>query len=245
MLHIHQNGYRLHFHPSNLAEQLWINPKYKQEVHKFFRAYLKPKDKVIDVGANIGTTTLTASLSVGDTGKVWSIEPHPRIYKFLIENLELNRITNVETINIALGNQASEITITNDRRDDMNRVGTGSLSVKMDCLDELIMDSENIALLKVDVEGYEKFVFEGAKKILKNANCIYFEISKTHFSWFEYKIYDLLELLLDKGFYLFRMQENGYLSKIDSKYETDRVEDIIGIKDIEDFLYRTKFVISK
>jgi len=151
----------------------------------------------------------------------------------------------VETINIALGKHISEIAITNDRRDDMNRVGTGSLTVKMDCLDNIILDSENIALLKVDVEGYEKFVFEGAKKILNNTNCVYFEISKTHFSWFEYKIYDLLELLLDEGFNLFRMHENGYISEIDSNYETDSVEDIIGIKDVEDFLNRTKLTISK
>src|SRR5882724_12110661 len=87
---IQQRGYHLRFTPSNLAEQLWVKPWSREDALEFFRVYLRPGDKVIDVGANIGDTVLTASISVGSAGCVWAIEPHPQTFRFLKANLALN-----------------------------------------------------------------------------------------------------------------------------------------------------------
>jgi FkbM family methyltransferase len=242
---IPQDGYRLRFHPSNLSEQLWVSPRTRAEALEFFRAYLRPGDRVIDVGANIGDTVLTSAIQVGPSGTVWAVEPHPRTYRFLLSNLELNHINNVETINCAVGATSGEVTFADDRRDDMNRVGAGTLTVQVQRLDTVVKCRDTIALLKVDVEGYEKPVFDGADEIFAKTNTIHFEVSQRHFSWFGYKISDLLQLLKLKGFLLFSLRSNGYLEEVDTDYEPEEVENLIGLKDPTDFQTRTGWVVRR
>jgi FkbM family methyltransferase len=243
-LTIKQQGYRLRFHRSNLAEQLWINPLCREDALEFFRAYLKPGDKVIDVGANIGDTVLTAAVNVGATGRVWAVEPHPRTFRFLEANLKLNGLTNVEAINSAAGDTLGEVTFSDGRRDDMNRVGGGMLRVPIHRLDDLVACCDPIALLKVDVEGYEKPVFLGAPAILEKTQYLHFEVSRTHFSWFGYQIRDLLRLLESLDFKLFRIESNGTLQRIDVDFETDKVENLIGLRSATEFVERTGWEIA-
>ncbi len=242
---IQQNGYRLRFQPSNLSEQLWVFPQTREEPLEFFRAYLKPGDSVIDVGANIGDTVLTSAIQVGPHGMVWALEPHPRTYHFLLSNLKLNHVHNVEAINCAAGETFGEVAFSDDRRDDMNRVGTGTLTVPVQKLDTLIKCRDTIALLKVDVEGYEKPVFDGADEIFSKTCSVHFEVSRQHFSWFGYNIRDILELLKSKGFLLFSLRSSGALEEIDTNYEPAGVENLIGLKDPADFQNRTGWVVHR
>ena len=244
MLYIQQRGYYLRFHPANLAEQLWVKPWSRQDALEFFCVYLKPGDKVIDVGSNIGDTVLTAWRCVGSEGWVWAVEPHPRTFGFLKANLALNHVTNVEAINCAAGDSSGTIRFTDDRRDDMNRVGDGMLTVPVCPLDQLVACRDTISLLKVDVEGYEKQVFTGAKALLQKTRCLYFEIGRTHFSWFGYQIRDLLQLLESESFQLFRVSSNGCLAAIDVGYDTDVVENLVGLKDPAAFRERTGWIIE-
>src|SRR5258708_6567745 len=75
LLIIDQVDYRLRFHPSNLSLNLWINPHHRDEGLAFFKAYLRPGDTVLDVGANIGDTALAASTKAGPGGRVLAFEP--------------------------------------------------------------------------------------------------------------------------------------------------------------------------
>lgn len=245
LLKIRQDGYCLRFHPSNLSEQLFVAPHSRLEANEFFRAYLKTKDQVIDVGANIGDTALISSIKVGPDGKVWAIEPHPRTYRFLLSNLKLNRAYNVVSLNYAVGNNSGEVTFADDRRDDMNRVGLGTLHIPLKKLDDLVKIREPIALLKVDVEGYEKPVFEGASEILKLAQAIHFEVSQLQYSWYGYEASDVFQLLISKGFLLFRLHSNECLEEIDTKYIPSEVENIIGLKDLRDFQKRTNWLVYR
>jgi FkbM family methyltransferase len=244
LLIIEQHGYRLRFYPSNLTEQLWINPNCRTEALMFFNDYPKAGDRVIDVGANIGDTALTTAKLVGSRGCVWAIEPHPRTFRFLLGNLRLNRISNVVAINSAAGRESGFVTFSDDRRDDINRVGTGALNIPVQKLDDLVTCRETIALLKVDVEGYEKPVFEGADNLLTRTQCLHFEISKTHFSRFGYTISDLLKLLESKGFELFRISSGRVLKRINANYDTPLVGDAIGLRDSSDFTARTNWNIQ-
>ena len=182
---------------------------------------------------------LTASRCVGQDGHVWAIEPHPRTFHFLADNLTLNAATNVTAINCAVGAATSEVPFTNDRRDDMNRVGLGPMTVSLRRLDDLIPRSERISLLKVDVEGYEKPVLLGAHRTLDNVDCIHVEVSKKHFAWYGYAISDLLELLQSNGFKIFRIPMNGHLREVDVSYQTDTVENFIGARDSTELCRRT------
>ncbi len=238
---IRQNGYKLRFFPSNLSCSLWINPIERAEALRFFRAYLKLGDRVVDVGANIGDTVLTASPLVGEKGKIYAFEPHPRIYGYLKKNLALNRVHRVETHNVALGVTPGQIFFSDNRRDDMNRVNgeQGGFEVKVERLDDLISATERVQLLKVDVEGYEKFVLAGAEKLLTVTDCIHFEVGSEHFGWFGYTVRDLLQFLRDRGFMLYRIQGPDCLNEVDVDYQPVGVENVLAMRNLQDFQLRT------
>jgi FkbM family methyltransferase len=238
-LKIKQRGYSLRFHPANLSSQLWIDSRERDEALRFFRDYLKPGDRVVDVGANIGDTVLVASTQVGRSGHVVGLEPHPRTFVFLQENIRFNRVTNVELINSAVGSAPGTVRFSDDRRDDMNRVDGGNLQVTIDRLDELVPNACPLALLKVDVEGYEKFVFEGAAAILQRAQCVYFEVSAVHFRHFGYSTKDLLTLLCCRGFRLFRVRESRALVPITTDFDTELFENLVALRDVKEFCRRT------
>lgn len=240
-LSIPQRGFAVRFHTSNLASQLWIDPHERDEALRFFRDYLKPGDRVVDVGANIGDTVLTAAVQVGASGHVVGIEAHPRIFRYLQENVALNRLQNIELRHVAVGAAAGTARLSDDRRDDMNRIDGGTLPVVVARLDDVITDARPVALLKVDVEGYEKFVFEGAPALLQRTRCVYVEVGRAHFAAFGYSIRDLLVLLEGAGFRLF-LDGPGQFVPISTAYDTDQVVNVIGLRDVGDFTRRTRWV---
>ncbi len=236
---IPQNGYRIRFHPANLPTNLWINPCNREDALSFFNAYLKSGDRVIDVGANIGDTVLTSSVRVGPTGHVTGIEAHPRTFSFLAENIALNEATNVTLIHSAAGDQKGTVNFSDSRYDDMNQVNHGDLEVPVRPLDDLIESPDSIALLKIDVEGYELPVFRGARRILSQAECIYFEAGETMCRDFGYEVDDLLQAATDNGFELYVHELGTVLTTIKSGQSFIPYRNIVGCRDSRVLFQRT------
>jgi len=69
---------------------------------------LEPGDVFCNVGASRGAHTIFAAKKVGGNGKVISFEPETRSYEKLKTNIALNRLKNVVTQNIALGNNLED-----------------------------------------------------------------------------------------------------------------------------------------
>ena len=243
-LSIRQAGYRLRFHPSNISSQLWIDPGQRSADLQFLSDYLQPGDSVVDVGANIGETVLTSAIRVGTEGHVLGIEPHPRTFRFLEDNVRLNHVANVHLINRAVGAASGVVTFSDDRRDDMNRVGGGDLQVPMERLDALVPEPGPIALLKVDVEGYERFVFEGAPQVLARTACVFFEVSGPHFATFGYRTRVVIELLLASGFRLFRVAGPRTLRAIPRDFDTDAFENLVALRDADEGRRRTGWTVE-
>jgi len=121
---------------------------------------------VIDVGANIGCFTLVAARAVGQTGRVFAIEPEESTYRQLLRNIGLNKLTNVIPLKLALGALRGTRTL----RSDPNRLFSSLFSsvngreiqgidqeVEVTTLDAL-MDAHQIPhcdFLKLDCEGAE------------------------------------------------------------------------------------------
>ena len=232
-------GFSVRFHPANLPSQLWIDPHGRDQALAFFSDYVKSGDVVVDVGANIGDTVLAASARAGSSGRVFGLEPHPRTFRFLADNVALNRVTNVELLNVAAGAAAGHARFSDDRRDDMNRIDGGSLEVPVTRLDDVIHGASPIALLKADVEGYEKYVFEGAPATLARTRVVHFEVSSRHFARFGYNTADLLTLISAAGFALFRISGPREISAVSVTFDTERFENLLAIRDVGDFLQRT------
>jgi len=241
---IAQPGFVVRFHPANLSSQLWIDPHGRDEALAFFREYLKPGDSVVDVGANIGDTVLASALQAGPAGRVIGIEPHPRTFRFLKENIALNGATAIELINVAIGAAAGTARFSDDRRDDMNRIGGGPLEVPVKRLDDVIAAAGPIALLKVDVEGYEKFVFEGGPRVLARTRAVYFEVSSLHFPRFGYTTRDLLTLLSEAGFALYRVSGRRQITPIAITFDTRDFENLLALRDVHEFIGRTGWAVT-
>lgn len=180
---------------------------------------------------------------VGTEGRVYSIEAHPRIYQYLLDNLKLNKLSNVEPFNYAMGNKPDAIVFSNSRSDDQNRIlnsGEG-ITIFMKQLDDLPIEEPEINLLKIDVEGYELFVILGALRLLDITHCIYFESYEEHVVIFGYKTNDIIHLLHQKGFSCFKFTDCSTIAKISTGYTSKTCENLVAIKDIQLFLTRTGF----
>ncbi len=241
LLTIKRQDYRLRFYPTSFSATLWSDPGYADQDEQFLRRYLRPGDRVIDAGANIGVLTLTAAAAVGSLGKVYSIEAHPRTYRYLAGNLQLNGSKNVKAFNVALGAAEGTLTLTNKRADDMNCVDAArdGLSVPVSRLDSIIPESDPIDLLKIDVEGYERFVLSGAARVLEQTECVFFESWNEQFRKYGYGCRDLFALLNDAGFSVYRLIDGCQARAIGPGYQSIVCENLVAVKDLNRFLLRT------
>lgn len=244
---IKKEGYKLRFYPSALLGALWVDPHSRYTDEKFLRDYLRPGDVIVDVGANVGTLTLEASVIVGDSGKVFAVEAHPKTFKYLQGNIELNRAKNVCAYNVALGDINGVALFSNTGLDDQNSAITNGdgIEIPIHQLDHLPIDERVIDLLKVDVESYEKFVFQGAQKTLQITECIYFESWEQHFQKYGYTCTDLFEFLNNCGFQLFKRIQEKVIAPIPTDYVSLRNENLIAVRDPEKFVTRTSFKVEK
>jgi FkbM family methyltransferase len=136
-----------------------------------------------DIGANIGLYTLFVAKRIGNKGKVISFEPQPLTYQRLIENIKLNNLENILSVNKAVGDINSSIAIRQspdsakafvsrtkeDRKD---------IKVEMVSFDNFLKNNDiaKVDYLKIDVEGFEYFVLQGMKEFLKNSPPIIIQI---------------------------------------------------------------------
>jgi len=247
---IRKNGYLLRFHPSSLSAANWVGTGERKDDEQFFEDYLKPGDTFIDIGANIGSNTIVGSRKVGPSGVVHSFEPHPTIYSFLIENILLNSLRNVKVYNIALGDRNGFLYFLNQKSDDQNRVidyreskGTESIKVLVDTLDNVIgSDKNEIALIKIDVEGYELLVLHGATEILHHVKCIYFESWEKHFERFGYTCHDIFIYLINMGFSLWNIDTlHKIIRPVMASYTSVRCENILALRNVEEFVALTGY----
>ena len=118
----------------------------------------------VDVGANIGSYTILAAKVCGVP--TVAIEPVPSTFERLERNIAANRISGlVQAHCSAAGSQSGQIRFSSDR-DTMNQVvddgySGPSIAVPVTPLDELL-NGRHPGLWKVDVEGFERQVLDGA-----------------------------------------------------------------------------------
>ncbi len=243
---IDKGSYKLRFYSSGSSASFWYNQDLYKADEEFFATYLRGGDIVIDLGANIGVLTLKAASIVGETGKVFSIEAHPATFEYLKGNVSLNNFSNVEPFNAAIGDKTGTVAISNRTSSDVeNRiVQEGGIEVRAETLDALFDDRlESVELLKIDVEGYEKFVLLGAGQILQKTKCIYFESNEGHFLNYGYSTADIFEILYAAGFGVFKI-EDGKMHKLKQSYVSETTENLLAIRNLADFTKRTNLSVA-
>ena len=202
------------FAKSNMALTLWVNPNVVDRAEEFVYDFLKRGDTLIDVGANIGCVTAAGSLAVGPHGQVLSIEPHPQTYKHLQKTVAINHCDNVMCLNVSLGSEPGVLNFTNEpRKDDNNCVALNAdsgITVPCVTLSSLVEEhvASRIAVMKIDVEGFEMQVLQGAVSILGKVDSIYIEVLEHMLQKFGGSSAAVYSLLQSHGFRCFYFKDD-------------------------------------
>jgi FkbM family methyltransferase len=163
-------GWMLHAGPF-IGKCFELYGQYSESEVNVLRAFLKPGDTVLDIGANIGDLTLPMSRLVGDTGRVYAVESHSDTYHVLCANLALNGIQNVKALNCFIADSALVDTAGPWGKFGYVSAKWGASVVSVDAL-----DIETCSFIKIDVDGKELEVLRSASGLIgKCRPVIYFE----------------------------------------------------------------------
>ncbi|MFA5161508.1 MAG: FkbM family methyltransferase [Elusimicrobiales bacterium] len=233
-------GFRLRFFPSALSAQYWIDRQDRSCDTDFIARYVKPGDNIIDIGANIGALALAAAAAAGRQGHVLAAEPHPRIYGYLVSNIELNGFVNITPVNAAAAANGTGVRISDSNADDENRLSDEGIDVPARALDDMarLLYGE-IALLKIDTEGCEKFVLDGGAKTLARTSCVYFESCQSQFARYGYTCAELFNSLEAAEFSVYRKTGDTVLERLPEGYISSKCENLFALKNEEMFSSRT------
>ncbi len=192
----------------------------------FLLHVLKPGDLFIDIGANIGSYSILAASS--KDVDVISIEPIPSTFSWLQKNIKINDLEKkINAMNIGLADKKGSIKFSSNL-DTINHVlsidekNLPAIEVNVSTLDE-ILKGIFPTIIKIDVEGYEMKVLEGAKNLI-NCPSLIAIIIELNGGGRRYGIEDskIHKLLTSKGFDSFKYNPQNYkLESLDNQIDTD------------------------
>lgn len=147
--------------------------EFSQAEMELFQQILAEGNYVVEVGANIGSHTLGISKCVGVSGKVFAYEPQRIIFQMLCANMAINSRTNVHCYEQAVSNVKGILSLPDIDYSQQENFGgmavsdnTEGNSVEVVVLDEVLKDIPRLDFMKVDAEGMEHEVINGAKKLI-------------------------------------------------------------------------------
>jgi len=192
------NGFIINFGEQDfgIAETLITNNDYEFETREIIAKILLPDSIFLDLGANIGLHSIFATKFLSGIGKVYSFEPTPNTFNYLLKNIKTNNLTEkIKPENIAITNQDgyAYFSVTNNSEcnsivselnDDISTIQVPTMSIDNYCK---INNIQKVDLIKMDIEGQElndmksmvdtvknnesiKIIFELHENNLKNNN---------------------------------------------------------------------------
>lgn len=201
-------------HHSAASNAVYANPPDWNEMQAW-ACILRPGDLFVDVGANVGTYALWAA----DHGAVViAVEPDPRAAALLRENVALNNLP-ITVIEAALGSKVGSLMLTegNDTTNHMLPDGsTGGQRVRAQTLDALLRGRAARGV-KIDVEGAERIVLEGALECLAagRIDVLQLEWNSTSAALLGEDRAPVAAILAAHGYSLHRPDRHGILRPVD------------------------------
>jgi len=199
------------FNVRNIDEvgiQLMNGERFEKGIKEAILSRVSEGMTVLDIGANIGYYTVLMARRVGAKGKVIAFEPNPVVFDELRTNVVLNKYENVILEKIALSdsNGYAKLYLPAKGREahgslksNETFVTKNEMDVKTEKLDDVLtrLCIDNVDFIKMDVEGAERLVFNGAKKLLSSRErpVIIFECAENLCRAFGHRIYDVLSYL--------------------------------------------------
>jgi len=191
---------------------------------RFVRKLLRPGMTVLDVGAHHGLYTLLAAKQVGWRGKVIAFEPSPRERRRLLRHLRVNACWNVAVEACGLGAKPGETDLfvvegwqdwCNSLRPPAVNEPTQRIRVDVERLDDVLwrLKVGVVDFIKLDVEGAELSVLEGAGKLLQGPSrpVILTEVQDIRTRPWGYRAREIVDFLVDRNYCWFSLKPDGRL----------------------------------
>lgn len=181
---------------------------------RFVREYVRPGDRVWDIGANAGIFSFAAAHRSGPGGSVLAVEPDPKLANLLRYNARRSSAAPVSVLQAAISDRAgiTELVIAARGRasnhldtargrsqtgGERERIPTATLT-----LDQLLKHAAAPDVLKIDVEGEELAVLEGGRRALEDCRVCYCEVGDSVRE-------SVTRLLRDANFSLFDLDDGS------------------------------------
>lgn len=200
---------------------LWRAFSYRWRVNRqevaFLAGRIRAGDTVVDIGAHKGGFLYWLRHHVTASGRVYAFEPQPGLAQYLREIVAMRRWDNVTVEAAALSSASGSMELfvpaaagAPSPGATLSPVDRGqphhSIRVPVVTLDEYLerRGSPRVALIKCDVEGHERAVFEGARRLLaRDRPALVFECEQRHLPGSSpAAVFDYLQALGYRG-YLF------------------------------------------
>jgi len=169
------NGY--YFRASDRIDFNFMGGRHESFQDEYLRGVLREGAVFMDVGAHLGRFTLLGSRLVGEKGMVVALEPDREVYNRLTENIGLNGLRNIVPLPVAASNRnelalfrvssTSGWSSLTDMHIDTMKEEVPVPAFRLDSIAETL-NIGRVDLLKIDVEGAEGEVLEGAVDILES-----------------------------------------------------------------------------
>lgn len=173
--------------------------------------------KIIDIGANVGRVSLHFA-KYHKSAVIYALEPVKTTFCWLERNLSLNKNNNIKPFNFGCYNSNEDLTfyvpieneaasarpieddyyIKNDKEEKVQKI-----VCKVKTLDSFVDEQEidSVDFIKVDTEGAEKYVFEGAVKVLEKFKpIVYTEMLRKHAARFSYHPNEIIKMFKSLGY---------------------------------------------
>ena len=205
----------------------WQNPLVPAKVISqtevnFFKKFIPKGSLAIDIGTNVGDTTVPIALAAGKDGLTLGFEPNPYIFKILTTNADLNKDkTNIVPLPFAITDndgefyyQSSEASFANGgiSTEPSKYHGSYLLSEKIKGinLEKYLQLNyadriEQLSFIKIDTEGYDKEIIRSIQPVLKKYKPAV--ISECFAKLTEAERADLYNLLAKNGYELFYFED--------------------------------------
>ncbi len=226
----HYTGDPVRLHSFKHKGYWWYGRQREAETMETFRQLLSPGDEVLEVGAHIGYVALWLSHLVGPQGQVHTFEPGDNNLPYVRRNVA--GYANITLVEKAVGNQCTTMQLYTESLTGqnnsllanfeglaLNEQNSVPAHVRPVEVDVVSLDSYSHAmsvrprLIKIDVEGFECEVLEGAQNLLKTTQPIVMvEVQRRH--------QDVFELLNDLGYSLVGLDGSTVLKAEDLKLNT-------------------------
>ncbi len=188
------------------------------DIWRFIARRVPAGATVVDAGANVGAYTLPFARLVGPSGRVVAVEAHPLTHDFLARNIAANGLAQASALQLALGAEAgmSAIAYTDANPGETHvaaDAGEAALQVRVYPLDDVLagLGITRIDYLKIDVEGFELPVLQGARGIIATSPgiAVQTELQAKHAARYGHAIADIASLLAGLGLAPHRIRPDG------------------------------------